>query len=103
MGVMSIRVKSTILFLLFLPFSCLAKEPFMSESELVSFLNKNGYSIATNKTQKVSITYIEEHDMWSVNIQALCTKPDCVCIDCETILGVSGTKESPKLAIALDG
>ena len=75
----------------------------MSESELVLFLNKNGYSIVTNETQKVSVNYIEEHDEWSIKIQALCTKQNCACIDCDTILNVSGTKEKPRLAAILDG
>lgn len=99
------KLKLTLAILILWSFSAftVANESRISEAELVSIINENGYSVISSDTQSVKIEYLEVSDSWKVTIQALCNKENCICIDCETIIGVSGTKESPNISIALDG
>ncbi|RBP48626.1 hypothetical protein [Arenicella xantha] len=98
----------TLLSVLFLfPLIALSQGHKSSESELVAFLNNNGYSVVSNETQDVTIHYQEKSMQWSVRFQGKCMtaeKPNCVCIDCESYIVISDSKKGFKvLGVVLDG
>ena len=104
---MSIRMKALLSTLLLFPLIALSQEHKSRESELVAFLNANGYSLVSNETQDVTIHYQEKTKQWSIRIQGKCVteeKPNCVCIDCESYIVISDTEKGFKFAgIVLDG
>jgi len=75
-----------------------------SEAEIVDFLNQNGYSIVSDDNQDVTLSYHSKRKTWSLRVQGKCSKPKCVCIDCESFVTVIETPSGLRMGgIVLDG
>ena len=107
LGVMSTRMKALLSLFFLFPLVAFSQQQRVSESELVGFLNSNGYSVLSNGTQDVTIHFQEKEKQWSIRVQGKCAteeKPNCVCVNCESIIMVSESNTGLKiLGVVLDG